>query len=121
MAEAAKRNGFDPNLATNYVIRIENLHKQLEVIAAERMAESKIVREDIKGVYKEAKDDGFAPQPLRAKVKERAHRRKADAARTNLADIDLIDQFDKLSQALGDLYDTPLGQAATLSLEPSRA
>lgn len=120
MAEPAKTNGFDPNLTTNFVNRIENLHKQLETIAAERMAESKAVREDIAGVYKEAKNKDIPPKALRAVIKARAHERKAEAARTDLADIDEIDKFDLIRHALGDLADMPLGQAV-LSREPSRA
>jgi uncharacterized protein (UPF0335 family) len=120
MTEAAKTNGFDPDLTSNLVNRIENLHKQMDTLKAEHMNLCKAVREDIKVVYKEAKDQDISPKALRAVVKARTHERKAEAVRTELADIDLIDKFDLIRLSLGDLDGTPLGQHA-LSREPSRA
>lgn len=118
MAEDVKNarkgnNGLDPEKANSYVGRIENLHKDLDTLRGKYMSECKVVREDIKVVLDEAKDDGFPKKSLKAVVKTRELERKAKACREDLADIDDMDKFDLIRDALGDFADTDLGRAAT--------
>jgi uncharacterized protein (UPF0335 family) len=68
---------------------------------------------DIKSILDEAKKAGVPKASLRAVVKSRELERKAVKQRAELGDLDLQDKYDLIRHALGDLADTPLGQAAT--------
>jgi len=114
MTTPAKTNGFDPEKTKSYVGRVENLHKDLQTERGKYMATCKAIREDIKVVFAEAKDEGFPNKSLKAVVKARELERKANAQRDDLGDLDLQDKFDMIRHALGDLADTPLGKAATV-------
>lgn len=67
-------------------------------------SEKKAIADDIKDVYAEAKAIGFDPKILRQVVRIR----KQDAAEREEAET-LLEMY---LNALGDLRDTPLGQAA---------
>ena len=107
----AGHNGFDPEKAKSFVSRIENLNDDMETLKAEHMSKCKAVREDIKDVIAEAKNEGIPASALKAVVKVRALERKAAAERDNL-DNEIQGDFDNLRLALGDLAETELGQAA---------
>ena len=82
-------------------------NNQLQAIVEriERLEEDKAaIAEDIKGIYTEAKGNGFDPKILRKVI---ALRKKAASERD--AEQDMIDLY---MSALGMLADTPLGQAA---------
>lgn len=66
--------------------------------------EKKSIADDIRDVYAEAKGNGFDVKALRAIVR----RRKADQQK--LAEQEAV--IETYMAALGDLADTPLGQAA---------
>ncbi len=86
-------NSMDTSLLKNFIERIERLE-----------AEKKSLAEDIKEIYAEAKDTGFDTKAMRKAVALRqmdANERKEQQA--------MIDLY---MSALGDLRDTPLGQAA---------
>ena len=82
-------------------------NNQLQTIVEriERLEEDKAaIAEDIKGIYTEAKGNGFDPKILRKVIalrKKRASERDAEQT--------MIDLY---MSALGMLADTPLGQAA---------
>lgn len=82
-------------------------NNQLQTIVEriERLEEDKAaIAEDIKGIYTEAKGNGFDPKILRKVI---ALRKKAASERD--AEQTMIDLY---MSALGMLADTPLGQAA---------
>lgn len=112
-AKPAKHgNGFDPEKVTSYVDRIENLHVGIASIMGKALSECRAVHADIKVVYDEAKDEaGIPKKALKKVVKARAFERKADECREELEGEDQ-DNYDQIRHALGDLADTPLGQAA---------
>jgi uncharacterized protein (UPF0335 family) len=115
MAERAARAGDNfasPEKVTEFVDRIENMHDEMESAKGEYMAECKARREDIKSIYDEAKDEGIPKKALKAVITARQLERKAKAARDDLADLDLQDKFDLIRLKLGDLSETPLGEAA---------
>lgn len=108
-------NGFDPALTQNFVERIENLHDEIASIMMNALTECKAVHADIKIVYQEAKDEaGIPKKALKRVIKARSLERKASEVREELEGEDQ-DNFDLIRQALGDLAETPLGQATMAS------
>jgi uncharacterized protein (UPF0335 family) len=111
-------NGYDSKTVKSFVARIEDLYSQIRSIMGKAMAECKYVHADIKTVYDEAKDEaGIPKKALKSVIKVRDLERKADKLRDNLED-DIQEPHDMIRFALGDLADTPLGQAALELSEP---
>ena len=111
-ATPAATNGFDRDKVKGFVNRINNLKEDLEKERGASMRRCKDIREDIKGVFAEAKDVNIPVKPLKAVIKARELERRAAAQRDGLADSDEMDKFDLLQEALGPLAGTPLGMAA---------
>lgn len=106
-------NGFDPAKVQQAVSRIESLHGDIAKIMMAALTECKAVHGDMKEVYQEAKDEsGIPKKELKRVIKARALERKAAEIRENL-EAEEQDNYDLIRHALGDLADTPLGQAAT--------
>lgn len=99
-------------LIQEFVSRIENLHGDIEKEKSEFMLRVKALRGDIKEVLEEAQEKGLPKKPLRALIKQRGLERKAQAARDDLEDMADQSAFDSMKEALGELADLPLGQAA---------
>lgn len=97
--------------AAPYLGRVENLMKDLESKRGEYMAECKVVREDIKEIYSEAKANGVPAKALKGLVRYRELERKQAKIGDGL-DIDEGSTYQQLVEALGDYGDTPLGAAA---------
>ncbi len=92
--------------AQPYLKRVENLLTDLDSKRGAYMAECKVVREDIKEIYGEAKDHGISVKALKALVEYRVLEKK----QAKLAeDFDIEEQaaYSQLVSALG-----PLGFAA---------
>jgi uncharacterized protein (UPF0335 family) len=105
---------FDTEKTQGFVERIENLHADIASIMGEALNACRAVHGDIKIVYQEAKDEAGIPKnALKKVVKARALEQKARAVREDLEAEDQ-DDFDRIRQALGDLADLPLGQAAPM-------
>lgn len=116
--ETTRTNGYDSKKVTAYVSRIENLHGAIRKIMMEALSECKTVHADIKEVLQEAKDEaGLPKKELKRVIKARALERKAAEVREEL-EAEEQDNYDRLRIALGDLADTPLGQAATAPFAP---
>jgi hypothetical protein len=102
--------GFNPQLVSGYVRRIEAL---LDDIASERSASMiacKAIRADIGEVLDEAKNAGVPRRELKAAIKARELGRKIEALRDGF-ESDSLETYDQIRLALGDLADTPLGRA----------
>lgn len=99
-------------IAEPFLKRIENLHRDLESERGSYMARCKEIREDMAHVYDEAKDKGVTKKALKGVVKYRQLERKKAAITEDIDDIDVKSQLESLIAALGELADTPLGQAA---------
>lgn len=104
-------NGFDPDVLNSIVGRIEQVFVELDSLRGTYMQDCKSFREDIANLYDEAKARGVPPKSLKKAVKARELNRKIEALRE---DLDLVDRetYDQIRHALGDLADTPLGDAA---------
>lgn len=110
---AAQTNGPDPKRTQECVERIEALLAKKAELHIEYMAECSVIASDIKDIYTEAKSAwGLPVRAMKAVIKARGMERKLEALRDNLEDDD-IESFDQIRHALGDLADTPLGDAAT--------
>ena len=103
-APGAGTNTFDPRLVEETVTKIENLGKELDTEKSEYMLRCKDVRSDIRIVYDEAKEAGITRAVLKAKIKERALRKKVANCRASL-ESEQIDMFDQISSALKDIFD----------------
>jgi uncharacterized protein (UPF0335 family) len=103
--------------AAPFLSRIENLHADLESKKGAYMASCKVVRDELKEVYGEAKEAGVAPKALKGVVKNRQLQRKIDAISDGL-DIDEVSTYEQLCEALGDFGETELGKAV---LETAKA
>lgn len=111
-----RTNGFDPDKLQNYLERIESLHADIATEMATALNACRQIHGDIKQVYQEAKDEAGVPKKaLKKVVKARALERKAAECREELEGDDQ-DSYDLIRHALGELADTPLGQAATAGL-----
>ena len=113
-------NKIDPDVADRYVQRIEQLHDDIATLQAENAERCQNIREDVKEVYHDAREAGLAIKPLKALIKVRELSRKAHAVRKKL-DLDQRAEFEQLVEALGEFAETPLGEAAVLAAEPTRA
>jgi uncharacterized protein (UPF0335 family) len=111
-ASSAKRgNGFDPEQVKAFVARVENLEGEIEVLKAACKEECDPIREDIGEIIEEAEQAGIPKKELRKVLARRATERKIEAARAKLNEYEQRN-YDNLRFALGELRDTPLGQAA---------
>ena len=97
----------------NYLRRIENLLGDLDSKRGSYMAECKEVREDIKEIYVEAKDNGVLVRVLKGKVKEHLLLKKLDAIPAGF-DLEEAAQWNEVAERLG-----PLGKAAAMRAAPA--
>lgn len=109
---AAQTNGPDPKRTKECVDRIENLFAKKAELHMAYMAECAVIAGDVKDIYTEAKSAwGIPTRALKTVIKARGMERKLDALRDDLEGDDQ-ESFDQIRLALGDLADSPLGQAA---------
>jgi uncharacterized protein (UPF0335 family) len=99
MTPPQAKNSGDP---AAFLKRIENLIGNIEEMRADYQARAKEVREDIKLVYEEARDQGIEVKALRGLVKYRTLERKQDAIPDGL-DLSEKAAYDNLIMTLGDL------------------
>jgi len=113
MAEKARpgSNGFDPEVVKNAVDRVENIEAEMLKEKMAWMSKCKAHKSDINLVLDEAKEKGVPKKELKSVLKARELEAKAQAARDNL-EPDEQDTHDQIRFALGDLDQTPLGDAA---------
>lgn len=112
MTQSKQTNGIDPEVGKSYVSRIERLEGEIESERGKYMAAAKRIREDIKTVISEAKDDGIPKRALKSIIATRKLDRKKAKIENGIDDIDDQAAFEQLKEALGDYADTPLGEAA---------
>jgi uncharacterized protein (UPF0335 family) len=93
-------------IAEPFVIRIENVHADLESLKGEYMQRCQARREDIKQICIEAKDKGVDPRALKGVIKARALQRKIDGIDDGFDETEAA-AYRELAETLG-----PLGNAA---------
>lgn len=118
IAERPPSNGYDAEKVKNFIARIESLHADIASEMGTALSRCKDIHADIKIVYDEAKDAaGIPKKALKKVVKARELERKAAQCREDL-EGDAQDSYDLIRHALGDLADTPLGEAVTRDFKP---
>jgi uncharacterized protein (UPF0335 family) len=111
-------NGYDAERILRYVSRIEQLNRTKQVVRDDAADECKLINADIEAVFVEALEDhGIPSKALRSVIRARALEKKADGIRSGLKSDDQ-DSYDMIRLALGDLADTPLGEAVTSKFVP---
>lgn len=85
-----------------YLKQIEELIAALESERGDFMAKCKQIRADIKGVYREAKEDNIKLRPLKGLVRYRVLQRK-QAAIVRSMPADDLDEYEELIETLGEL------------------
>ena len=97
---------------------------KIEEYKAEKLAEHmaymsrcRRINESISGVYALAKEQGIKRKLLRSKVKERELHQKIVAIREDL-EADERNEYDMLTEKLGEFAFTPLGAAALAKAKP---
>jgi Arc/MetJ-type ribon-helix-helix transcriptional regulator len=111
MANPASHGNVSAEDVQSAVGGIEQAHRDLLAERGAYMQRCRVIRDAITAIYEEAKDKGIGKKALRAKVKNRSHLRKAEEARLAL-EADEQNEFDNLTEMLGDFANTPLGKAA---------
>src|SRR5262249_35807521 len=107
MAETHGANSL-ARIAEPFVGRIEAIHDDLESLKGEYMNRCKQRREEIKGIYSEAKDKDIPKRPLKGIIKQRALQSKIDDIDSGF-EIDESAIYRELVEGLG-----ALGQAAAV-------
>jgi len=88
--------------AQAYLARIETLLADIDSERGTYMARCKELREDISGIYVEAKDNGVPVKALKGIVKHRQLQKKQDAIAAGF-DIDEAAAYETLVEMLGEL------------------
>jgi len=108
MAKPAKQsNTYDPDLVKSLVGRIEGHFSDLDTERGKYMNACRSIRDDIAGIYEEAKARGVPKKELRAFV---SSRQKLEAARRVLEELEQEQRatVEMLAEAFGDAKDLPL-------------
>lgn len=111
MTDPGKSGSFEPKKAKSFIERIEAINQEIASEQGEFMSRCKALKEDIALILEEAKSAGIAKKPLRAVLKTRELELKLEAQRDDLED-EQQDTYDAIRHAIGDLAETPLGEAA---------
>ena len=105
-------NGYDPEQVKQVVKSCEELDAEIATIMSEAMLACKDKHSEKKDIIDDAKKSyGIPKKEVRAVLKIRSLERKAEKTRDDLT-AESQDRVDMIRHALGDLADTPLGQAA---------
>lgn len=111
MASPAKSNEPSMEDVQGAVESIEKLHGDLLSEKMAYMNRCKIIRKMVADKYDHASDQGISKKLLKAKIKERDLERKIDAIVEDFED-DERNEYEMLTEKLGEFGNTPLGAAA---------
>jgi hypothetical protein len=111
MANPATANEPSAEDVQAAVDAIERLDADLLAEKMAYMSRCKGIRNQKAGEYDQAADQGISKKLLRTKIKERALERRIDDLTSEFED-DERNEYQMLSEKLGEFGDTPLGAAA---------
>jgi uncharacterized protein (UPF0335 family) len=114
--EAKPTNGFKGDLLRGYINRVENMETEIGSVMGTAMREVKTLRDDIKEIFSEAKENGVPTKALKAELKLRKLDRDKNKVIAGLAEED-ADTLELIQEALGDFASSPLGAAAVSRAE----
>lgn len=109
----ARHNGISEPQLKGFVSEYENEQAEIDAIMERARTDCQPHVDQMKAIAKEAAEAGIEKKAFKAKIRERALRRKADGCRSVLSERQQ-DVFDEISVKLGDLAESigPLGKAA---------
>ena len=111
MANPASHNEPSAEHVIDAVEAIEKLFSDLLVEKTTYMSKCKTIRKIMADEYDSASNRGISKKLLKTKIKERDLERKIDDLTADLED-DERNEYQMLSEKLGEFGDTPLGAAA---------
>jgi hypothetical protein len=111
MANPAKSNEPSTEDVQDAVQSIEKLFGDLLSERMSYMSRCKIIRKMVADKYEYAADQGISKKALKVLIKERDLERKIEALSDDL-EADERNEYEMLSEKLGDFGTSPLGQAA---------
>jgi uncharacterized protein (UPF0335 family) len=112
-AKADGGNGPTPEQVNQVVKAIETEKEKLVAERMEYMRRCKPIHEEVNEIIDDAAASmGFNKKALRKKIKQREHLAKARKVEDDIDDAAEARQFQYLSESLGELKGTPLGDAA---------
>jgi hypothetical protein len=111
MANPASHNEPSAEHVIEAVEAIEKLFNDLLVEKTTYMSKCKTIRKIMADEYDSASNRGISKKLLKTKIKERDLERKIDDLTADLED-DERNEYQMLSEKLGEFGDTPLGAAA---------
>jgi hypothetical protein len=111
MANPASHNEPSAEHVIEAVEAIEKLYGDLLVEKTTYMSKCKTIRKIMADEYDSASNRGISKKLLKTKIKERDLERKIDGLTADLED-DERNEYQMLSEKLGEFGDTPLGAAA---------
>jgi hypothetical protein len=111
MANPASHNEPSAEHVIEAVEAIEKLFGDLLVEKTTYMSKCKTIRKIMADEYDSASNRGISKKLLKTKIKERDLERKIDDLTADLED-DERNEYQMLSEKLGEFGDTPLGAAA---------
>jgi chromosome segregation ATPase len=111
MAKADSNIFPDADTIRDKVARLDAIREELLSERGEYMARCKALRELAKDVYDEVNNLGVSKRAFRAFDKRRELRSKLEGEKVHLDSLELVDELDKLEQALSAWEATPLGGA----------
>lgn len=113
-------NGHNPLQVADFIDRAQDIHAAMLDIDEQARRDKEPHKLEMKNLMGEVHDAGIKKKAFRAKLSELKKLEEARRARENL-DEDQRDEFDAITaahqKALGQLEDTPLGQASTRKLK----
>ena len=118
--ETKRTNGLNESQVKGFFAEAEDEMASIDEIMREATEKCQVHKDRIKEIAKEAAESGVPKKVFRTKLRERSLLRRADACRDTLSEAQR-DEYDLVSQALGQFGDTPLGSAALDRARPEGA
>lgn len=109
-------NGYDPEKSLMYIKSVEDEQDKIDAIMAKAKEECEPHRTHMKDIKKTARKDLNVPASVfNGKIRERKLIRKAQQIPDAMNETHQ-DEYTIFSHAVGELLDTPLGQAAAANV-----
>ena len=93
------------------VRQLDDLYEEIASVRGAAMQTCKALREQINDVYDAVNNDGMNKRAFRAAYRRKELRSKIEGEKVSLDSPELIDELEKLEQALSAWEATPLGGA----------
>jgi hypothetical protein len=119
MTDTAGTNGYDGDALERFINEIEAQHDELDKLKSEHMLACKGPRGRIKETLQAVREADVNVVAFRVALKQRLDQRKHER-RVEELEADDADAYEMIAHALGNLAETPLGQAALAKARPAK-